>query len=199
MKQISRTLILLTLMGTLFAQDLAPKNTILKSIILPGWGELSYKSNSAYVFLGTEAALWLGFAGLRYSGYVQNRDLISYTQLNAGISDYPSDIEYWSDLGNYMSYEDHEEDMLENRTPENIWNTDYRWEWSSEDKLLEYGTLFRKKELTLLGSEFLITGMIVNRIASVINVRYLNKNNMQISAYAGPMHDGGYLQIGLSF
>lgn len=199
MKRISRTLILLTLIGTLFAQEFAPKNTVLKSIVLPGWGELSYKSNSAYIFLGTEAALWLGFAGLRYSGNVQNQDLISYTQLYAGITNYPDDIEFWSDLGNFMSYEDHEEEMLENRTPEDIWNTDYNWEWSSEDKLIEYEALFRKKELTLLGSEFVITGMIVNRIASVINVRYLNKKNMQISAFAGPTNGGGYLQIGLSF
>ena len=199
MKRISRTLIFLTLIGTLFAQEILPKNTIIKSIVLPGWGELSYKSNSAYIFLGTEAALWLGFAGLRYSANVQNRDLISYTQLHAGIMNYPDDVEFWSDLGNYMSYDDHEEDMLENRTPEDIWSTDYRWEWSSEDNLIEYEALFRKKELTLLSSEFVITGMIVNRIASVINVRYLNKKNMQISAYAGPVKGGGYLQIGLSF
>lgn len=199
MKRISRTLILLTLIGSLFAQELAPKNTVIKSIILPGWGELAHKSKSAYIFLGTEAALWLGFAGLRYSGYVQNQDLIAYTQLNAGITDYPSDVQYWSDLGNYMSYEDHEEDMLENRSPQDIWSTDYSWEWSSEDNLLEYEALFRRKELTLLSSEFVITGLIVNRIASVINVRYLDKKNMQLSAFAGPTHGGGYLQIGLSF
>ena len=199
MKRLSRTLILLTLFGTLFAQELSPKNTVLKSIVLPGWGELSYKSNSAYIFLGTEAALWLGFAGLRYSGYIQNQDIISYSQLHAGLTNYPSDVEFWSDLGNYMSYNDHEEDMLENRTPEDIWSIDYRWEWTSEDKLFEYEALFRRKELTLLGSEFVITGMIVNRIASVINVRYLNKKNMQISAFAGPVKGGGYLQIGLSF
>ncbi|MCK4530810.1 MAG: hypothetical protein KAU44_06495 [Candidatus Marinimicrobia bacterium] len=199
MKRLSRTLILLTLIGTLFAQELAPKNTVLKSIVLPGWGELAYKSNSAYIFLGTEVALWLGFAGLRYSGYVQNQDMISYTQLHAGLTDYPNDIEFWSDLGNFMTYEDHEEEMLENRTPEDIWNTDYQWEWNSEANLIEYESLFRKKELTLLGSEFVITGMIVNRIASVINVRYLNKKNMQISAFAGPINGGGYLQIGLTF
>ncbi|MCF7833062.1 MAG: hypothetical protein K9N05_05765 [Candidatus Marinimicrobia bacterium] len=199
MKRSFRILVLLSLIALVFAQEVTPKNSMLKSIVLPGWGELSNKSNSAYIFLGTEAALWLGFAGLRYSAHVQNIDIISYSRLHGGLTDYPDNNEFWADMGNYMSYADHEEDMLENRTPQDIWSTDYQWEWESNANLLTYDALFRKKELTLLSSEFVLTGLIVNRIASIINVRYLKQKNMQISAFALPTQGGAYLQLGLSF
>jgi len=200
MKKIFRILLLLILISSLaLGQSNEPKHSILKSIILPGWGELSYKSNSGYIFIGAEAALWLGFAGLRYSGYIQNQDLISYAELNAGLIDYPDNNEFWADLGNFMSRDDHEEEMLENRTPQDIWNTDYQWEWDTEADLMVYENLFRKKELTLLTSEFIVTGMLVNRIASVVNVRYLKNKNMRLNAFAAPVKGGAYLQIGLSF
>jgi hypothetical protein len=199
MKKIFRIIIMLTLITSLFAQEAAPKFGILKSMLLPGWGELSYKSKSAYVFMGAEAALWIGFAGLRYSGYVQNEDMINYARLNAGVVDYPEGNGFWSDLGDYMSYDDHREDMLENRTPENIYDTDYQWNWQTEDDLLVFERLFRNKELTLLASEFVLTGMIVNRLASVINVQYLKNKDMQLSAFASPVKGGAYMQIALNF
>jgi hypothetical protein len=199
MKRIFRFLLLVSLCFTLAAQHVQPKNSVLKSALFPGWGELSYGSKSAYLFLGAEAALWMSFAGLRYSGHVQNLDLISYARLHAGVSEYPESKEYWADLGNFISYEDHEEEMLENRTPENIWSADYQWNWDSQNELSEFKELYRKKELTLLGSEFVITGMIVNRIASVINVRYLKNKSVKVSAFATPVKGGGYLEIGLSF
>ena len=198
MKKILPIIVVLALITSLYAQE-APNNSVLKSAILPGWGELSYQSNSAYTFLGIEAALWVGFAGLRYSGYVQNQDLMNYARLNAGVSDYPESHEYWADLGNYLSRADHEEDMLELRKPEEIWSNDYNWDWVSEDELMVYERLFRNKELTLLSSQFVLTGMIVNRIASVINVRYLNNKNMQLSAFAAPVEGGAFMQIALNF
>ena len=198
MKKLFRTIILLTLITSLFAQEV-PKNSVLKSAILPGLGELSYKSNSAYIFLGAEAALWLGFAGLRYSGHVQNLDMINYAKYHAGVTDYPAGNDFWSDLGDFMSYAEHEEEMLENRTPEKIYNTDYQWEWDTNENLLTFESLFRKKELTLLASEFVLTGMIVNRIASVINVRYLKNKNISIGAFAAPLEHGAIMQISLNF
>jgi hypothetical protein len=143
--------------------------------------------------------LWLGFTGLRYSAYVQNEDLISFSRLHAGLDQYPNKDEFWADMGNYISYLEHQESMLENRTPEKIWSTDYQWEWDTNDNLLAYDSMFRAKELTLIGSEFVITGLIVNRIASVINVRYLRNKNMQLSAFAAPLNGGGVLQLGLTF
>lgn len=194
-----RLLILISIFSLLAAQEAAPKHAVLKSAILPGWGELSYKSASGYVLLGTEIALWLGYGGLQYSGYVQNQDLMTYARINAGVTDYPDGNEYWADLGNYISRDDQEEDMLENRTPQDIWSSDYQWDWNSEEDLIVYQELYRKKELTLLSSEFVLTGMIVNRIASVINVRYLQQKNMNLKAYAVPVQGGGYLQLALDF
>jgi hypothetical protein len=125
--------------------------------------------------------------------------MINYARLNAGVVDYPEGNGFWSDLGDYMSYDDHREDMLENRTPENIYDTDYQWNWQTEDDLLVFERLFRNKELTLLASEFVLTGMIVNRLASVINVQYLKNKDMQLSAFASPVKGGAYMQIALNF
>lgn len=172
---------------------------VLKSLLLPGWGEYSCRSESAYIFWGSETALWVGFAALRYSAHIQDRDIQSFSTLHAGISVYPESNQYGADLGNYSTYLRHRERMLENRTPEKIWNEDYSWEWDSESTREIYRNLYRKKELTLLSSEFMITGLIVNRIASMINVRYLKQKNLQVSAFALPSTGGGVLQFGLNF
>mgnify|MGYP005864055029 CR=1 FL=1 len=199
MKKLLRIIILISIITSLFAQEASPKLGVLKSAVLPGWGELSYKSNSAYIFLGTEAALWLGFAGLRYSAHVQDMDMINYARLNAGIVDYPDGNAIWSDMSDYMSYDDHKTAMLENRTPDKIYDTSYQWEWDELDNLLVFEGLFRNKELTLLASEFVLTGMIVNRVASIINVRYLKNSNMSLSAFAAPVDGGAFMQVALNF
>ena len=189
---------LMTSLGTLTAGS-GEKYAFLKSMVLPGWGEYAYRSESAYIFWGAEAALWLGFGALRYSASVQDRDLLAYTRLHADVGAYPEDAQYWADLGNYSSREDHRETMLENRTPERIWSSEYGWEWDSAEASQNYRDLYRKKELTLLSSEFLISGFIVNRIASAVNVKYLEKKGMQLSAFGTAHAGGGSVHLGLSF
>lgn len=198
MKRLIHILLALTLTLGLYAQE-SKDLSILKSIVLPGWGELSKGSNSGYIFLGTELALWLGFGGLRYSYDIQGKDLLSYTQLHAGLQSYPDKAQFWADMGNHISYDDHRESMLESRTPENIWDIEYNWEWDSQASLLEYDGLHRKKELTYITSNFMVTGMIVNRIASVINVRYLKSKDMKFSALSYPIDGGANLQVFLDF
>lgn len=125
--------------------------------------------------------------------------MLSFSFLHAGLQQYPENDQYWADLGNYSTYLRHRERMLENRTPDNIWDPDYSWEWDSETARDIYRSLYRKKELTLLSSEFVITGLVVNRIASMINVRYLKNKNLRLSAFALPRAGGGVLQLGLNF
>jgi hypothetical protein len=195
-------LCLLVLLSALFSfaqGNDESKWPMLKSMLLPGWGESAYNSQSAYVFWGSEATLWVAFAALRYSAHIQNHDLLSYTALHAGIQDHPGSQQYWADLGNYNSYLRHRERMLENRTPERIWSQDYAWSWDSESARQQYSSLYRKKELTLLSSEFVITGFVVNRIASMINVRYLKNKDLELSAAASPAAGGGTLHLGLRF
>lgn len=191
-------LILLTAALSANAQE-EIKFPLLKSMLLPGWGEYSYRSESAYIFWGAEAALWISFATLRYSASVQNKDLLSYSIQHACISAYPESAQYWTDLSNYASYLSHKERMLENRTPENVWDREFNWEWDSESSRQQYSALYRKKELALLGSEFMITGLVVNRIASMINVRYLKHKNMELSAMAAPSLGGAVIHLGLRF
>lgn len=198
MKRLIHMLIALTLTLGLYAQE-SKDLSILKSIVLPGWGEISKGSNSGYVFFGTEAALWLGFGALRYSYGIQGKDLISYSQLHAGLKNHPDKAEFWADMGNHISYEDHKKSMLESRTPQKIWDVAYNWEWDSRESLLEYDALHRKKELSYITSNFVVTGMIVNRIASIINLKYLKTKDMKISALSYPIDGGANLQISLDF
>ncbi len=198
MKRILHIILILALAMSLSAQERKDLST-LKSIVLPGWGELSQNSNSGYIFLAAEAALWLGFGGLRYSYGVQGEDLVSYTRLHAALNDHPGDLQFWADMGNHISYEDHKESMLDGRTPDKIWDIKYNWEWDSQASLLEYDALNRRKELTYMTSNFMITGMIVNRIASVVNVRYLKSKDMKLSAVSYPVNRGANLQVFLDF
>jgi len=125
--------------------------------------------------------------------------MTNYAELHAGVTSYPDNSNYWADLGNYQSYEDHKETMRENRRTDNIWDISYSWEWDNSDNSQTYRDLRRRKELASVGSQFIIAGLVVNRIASLINVKYLADKNMK--AVGGVQHvpGGAALTAGIRF
>ena len=42
----------------LFGKEISVRKSLFKSLILPGWGELSAGNKSGYGFIATEVALW---------------------------------------------------------------------------------------------------------------------------------------------
>lgn len=198
MKQKSTLFVIfLLLMSLSFAQS--SRSAYLKSAVLPGWGEQSLGSSTFYYSMAAEAILWLGYGGLRYS-YSHNTDnMINYAKVNANVGDFPQDAKYWADLGNYIDYAKHVEEMQENRTTENIWDLGFAWDWNSSDSQETYSELHRRTQLTNVGSQLVIAGLVVNRIVSIINVHYLSKTGVEASSSVVNIPGGAQLNMGLTF
>ena len=53
------TFLSIILITNIFAQDNFDKKNILKSIVLPGWGELSYNKTHSKMFFISEVTMWV--------------------------------------------------------------------------------------------------------------------------------------------
>lgn len=154
------------------------KSPILKSLAIPGLGELSLgKKNRAKLFGGLEIALWLLVAESVQSKKNSRSNMISYAAIHAGASLKGKDHQFALDVANYLSVEDFNQEQQRMRLAGRVYNTDdYNWQWDSQDHREQYWNYIRRRAKARKIEMFSIGGMIVNRIVSGINVSYLNKN-----------------------
>ncbi|MCD6233480.1 MAG: hypothetical protein DRP86_05660 [Candidatus Neomarinimicrobiota bacterium] len=162
------------LMSIVHASD---NRAILKSLILPGWGEHSLDaSRRGRGFIIAEAALWVSYAGLYLYRDVQHDDMVHYAEAHSGAASFYGSSQYWVDMGSYLSWEDHREEMLENRMPDKIYDEQYAWNWESLDHANTFRDIRIRKDRTDHRMTFLIGGMIFNRLVSVLDVAYLSRS-----------------------
>ena len=154
------------------------KSPILKSLVIPGLGELSLgEKKRAKLFGGLEIALWLLVAESIQSKEKSRSNMISYAAIHAGASLKGKDHQFALDVANYLSVEDFNQEQQRMRLSGRIYSTDdYNWKWDSQDHREEYWNYIRRRAKARKIGMFAIGGMIVNRIVSGINVSYLNKH-----------------------
>lgn len=187
--------LIMTLAITLYASD---KMAIVKSLILPGWGEHSLNaSRRASGFMLTEAALWVSYTSLSVYKNVQNDDMIHYAEAHSGAADFHGSSQYWVDIGSYLSWEEHREEMLENRMPEKIYSETYAWNWESLNHANTFRDIRIRKDRTDHRMTFLIGGMIFNRLVSVLDVIYLTRT-VESSLHVSPGAAAVNLSISLN-
>ena len=178
----------------------ATPNNKLKSLILPGWGEISSGKNfRGQVFLGSEIMLWIGLLGGNnlskqyqsdYTGFA-----IEHADVNWDKTDYlfAVDLGYYESLSNYNS-EKRRQRSLKMRTlpsgevvrefgydvyPE---NGDFYWNWDSKENRVKYNDLRVKSVLWGKVNSFAIAGLILNRVASFIDVLFLERSRNEFGA-----------------
>lgn len=196
MKIFKKCLFLLFMMMSLvYASD---NRAILKSLILPGWGEHSLDaSRRGRSFMIVEAGLWISYAGLHSYRDIQHDDMIHYARAHSGAADFHGSSQYWVDMGSYLTWEEHREEMLENRMPDKIYDEQYAWSWESLDHANTFRDIRIKKDRTDHRMTFLIGGMIFNRLVSVLDVIYLSRS-MESSLYVSPDNTSINLSIALN-
>lgn len=161
-----------------FAQDNFDKKNILKSIVLPGWGELTYNKTRSKMFFISELTMWISMFTFNKYYDIQDHDMSNYAKIHSGAEEFSSKSQYWVDLGNYFSYQDHKSEMLEMRTPEKIYDEKYEWDWDTHANANKYRDMRIARDKSLLRAKFAIGGLVLNRIISAIDVIYLsNKQN----------------------
>ncbi len=193
-----RTTVMLVLVSSvLFGAD---KGTVLRSIVLPGWGQLhAGHSTRGAVYMGLEASIWTG-VGVSYLQAIFNRD--DYRNLameRAGIDVSSRDRDFQDDVGDFSSsseYNDYIRSLARYYYPDdpeaqqNYFDTNSRygsdgWNWSSSDARENYDDALRISREWFRRTTYVAAFAIVNRAVSAIDASLLD-----------PAEPGMYTAIG---
>lgn len=182
--------ILIVLPGISEADVNARKGAMLRSIVLPGWGQMHLgHSTRGIVFMSLDALTWAG-VGLSYLEGTFNRDDYRWLAVSeAGISvsgrssdflDDMSDFDSSSEFNDYIRrlaryyYPDDPDAQREYYDSYAVYGDD-SWDWSSDaarnsfaDKLLDSRQWFRR-------SMYIAAFAVVNRVVSVIDASLLDE------------------------
>ena len=164
----------------IFSSSIYPSQ-IWKSFIAPGWGEKSLNNNvkgDAHLLSDLILFSSVFFCGNQYETY--RNDYRLYGSDNAGVNWYGKNDLFAAHVGNYNSMEEFNNQQLLNFGPSAFTYSgeSYYWDWNSDSVIRnQYDTWRNKSELYDEAKGFLIAGMLLNRIISIINVLSIEKEN----------------------
>ena len=195
--------IIFLLFGTLFPGDR------LRSLILPGWGEISKGHISkGKVFLYSEALLWVSLIGSSKASDWYYSDQRAFAAQHAGIDIALKDAIYGIHIGQYNDIVEYNDVKERQRSkpmeidlnghvireygheiyPE---SQGYDWSWDTSDNRQFYNKLRVTSGIYNQYKRFAIAGLILNRFISLIDVLYIERtsgNKMESNLY--PTNDG---------
>ena len=174
-----KTVIIISLFCAIaFAQKSNGLSPIVKSFLLPGWGEYALeKPNRGRIFILSETALWTSFAGALIVSNNYTDLFQAYAADYAGVETSGKDRQFWVDVGNYESLNGHNEEHLRFRDYDAIYpmNSEWHWEWTSEEKRLQYRDYRVASDTWALGAKFIAGSIVMNHIISAIDALYLQR------------------------
>jgi hypothetical protein len=187
-RKIILILILISLASLMIAKNVNIKTHMLRSAIVPGWGELAAGNKSGFIFLASEILL----LSSRFY-FIEEADLKAKASYNYAVKyahiDPDLDIidEHYYHMSRYESsgfdsggYNAYIVEIAKARFPddseaqtqyieENVYSDDDYWDWDNENKQREYSTL-RKNITHYTDYAKAITGAIIaNHIISALN------------------------------
>jgi len=188
-KKILLPLLAIFILGTVsLHSEVNPRSKAFKSLLIPGWGELSMGKNSGYCFLAAEVILWASSYYFEEEIDLKDKASRNYAYKYAGVN---TDIELTNDylynMKKYMSsgyesggYNAKIAERAMSLYPDDpaaqteyietyAYSDEYAWEWESSTKKYNY-TIMRKRMTQYKGYIKGITGGIVaNHLFSAIN------------------------------
>jgi len=190
----------------------------IKSLFLPGWGELSKGDKArAKMFLYTESILVIGAYSFNKLSSNYKTDYIAYAKTYANVELNDKDYMFALDVGNNNNTEDFNDIKERQRSlimdldskgyvvreygheiyPEGV---EYNWDWDSDLNRENYNSMRIKSINYEKYASFALAGMIINRIISVIDVILLGHEDSNVSSIVVPKgYDGLELQLHIKF
>jgi len=185
------------------ADGLLSKPSVLKSTLIPGWGEHTYQAHrKGYLFNGIEAALWI-FAGIASSSANSHEnDLYYFASKYGQITDPQKKSDVFLDrVSKYESMDAYNEQMLRNRQWDRIYSADngYYWSWESDQKRQEYFDI--KTERYLWGQRLTYTfgAIALNHLVSTMDALYLKRLNTTMTVQPEMTDGSAGIRIALTF
>jgi len=201
--------------STLVAEpDTLPKLTqgqarllLLKSAILPGWGErsLNYVERSRY-FNASEIAFWVTYFAFYWYGNAIADDMKAYAATHAGVNPAGKDQYYFTDIGNYENIYAYNDQKLRYRTVNLLYpvTPEYYWAWDDDSSRRHFDKLRVKSATVLRNATFAIGGLVANRLFSMLDVIVLTRGQLEqptidIESSWQSYQDGMSFKISLNF
>ena len=153
---------------------------VLKSVILPGWGEHSMgKHKRGYIFNTTELLGWLSYAAFTLYKDKTRDDMKAFAANHAGIDPDGRSNQYFVDIGNYMNMHDYNEQKRRYRQVNLIYGDDKAWAWDSKTNQKKFDDMRLKSRLAKRNRNLVTSALILNRLFSVIDIATLTKGKIK--------------------
>jgi len=181
----------IVLTQVLYTQQLGPTvdqqkpffSPVVKSLVLPGWGEYSLDNQiRGRIFVLSETVLLLAILGSYSVAQRQEAEYKAYAAEHAGIDPIGKDRQFWVDIGNYSSLFSFNEEHLRWRDFNALYedNDTWAWVWDSSNNRERFENTRIASDSWRLRGSFLIGGVVLNHIVSAIDALYLSKiSNIQ--------------------
>jgi len=161
------------------------------SLVLPGAGEYYGQSrNKAHIFIGTDAALWIGFFGLRGYGSWVKKDYKTYAGEHAGVELNGKGDDFFEDITYYQSRDEYNQfAILYSNGDLGPYAQDDFWDWQWDDPASRnYYRELRNRSKSAYRKSLFVAGLLVaNRIVSALDAmrvvkEYNRKKSLEISS-----------------
>jgi len=154
----------------------------LRSVLIPGWGQLHDDRRTAgYGFLAAEAILLGGVVFSKtYSRWLED-DYRTFAAQHAGVSR-DSEHQYYVDIGNWMDRASYNEARLRDRQFDAMYTTPGTdWHWDSDANRRHFKDIRIKSDTYGQTAILFIGGLILNHVASAVEAGRGASNTSPIS------------------
>lgn len=175
------------------------KLSLAKSLVLPGWGQLSESENSsAKQFFVQDGLLWMTLLGSIWTSNFYEQSYFAFAKENASIDLSDMDLQMAVDIGNYSNIEAFNESkerrrefglVLDGNDPNNF------WDWNSIENRDTFEDMRINSGISKKVGSFVIAGLIGHRIISAIHVKYIQNKKIPKMSYS--LNNEGFKTINL--
>ncbi len=182
--------------------DSARKGAVLRSLLLPGWGQHTLGADRwARRFVVAEAGLWLSFAAAGKWAGVNRDDYRSYAAQYAGVINRSRPDIYYFRLGAWDNIEEYNQEQLRQRNIADVYVTgsDADWDWETSAQRKRYRELRHSSLRWDQTATIALSGLVVNRVLAAINILFLTRTMPEAAVLPLPNAAGGLLRLSWGF
>ncbi len=182
--------------------DSARKGAVLRSLVLPGWGQRTLGADRwARRFVVAEAGLWLSMAAANKWAAVNRDDYRSYAAQYAGVANRSRPDIYYFRLGAWDNMGEYNQDQLRRRNIAAVYVTgsDADWDWEGLAHRQRYRELRRSSLRWDQATTIALSGLVVNRVLAAINILFLTRTMPEAAVVPLPAAAGGLLSLNWEF
>jgi len=149
---------------------------IVYSLLLPGMGELYADSyGSGKYFTIADGVLWGTLIGMSaYSNWQEDNYKTYAASLADVVNDGNKDEDFYANIGDYTSVFSYNDQKALERNFDEMYDEEANfWKWNSTDERRTYRDMWNSSETASNNIQFVVGGLILNRIVSAINAARL--------------------------